>query len=125
MFFADHEKQIYSPPGSDLKFDPLALDRALTLASEGRLNDLLGQWCPGEGGDVSQGAPARSAVASAEAEAELVAVARKAFQLPAFPDCPDALALEHLCDFLWWMEKKGVRGETPPPSPSTSDSPAG
>lgn len=119
MFFQEHEKQIYSPQGSDHKFDPLALDRALVTASGGRLNVLLKQWQPlpdGEG-DVSADGKARDAVARAEAETELAAVARKVFSVPDFPDATDAHALELLCDFLWWMEGKGVRGETPPPSP--------
>lgn len=119
MFFADHEKRIYSPEGSDLKFDPLALDRSLTLATGGKLAELVAQWQPPEEGtgDVSKDAPARNAVASAEAEEVLVLAARKAFGLPAFPDVTDAVALEYLSDFLWWMEKKGERGETPLPSP--------
>lgn len=119
MFFHDHEKQIYSPEGSDQKFDPLALDRALTVASGGRLNDLLKQWQPvPEGqGDVSPDGIARDAVARAEAETELALIARKAFGVPEFPAATDAHALELLCDFLWWMEGKGGRGETPPPSP--------
>lgn len=119
MFFADHEKQIYSPEGSDLKFDPLAVERALIIASEGRINDLLKQWTPPEEGtgDVSPGAETRDALARALAEQELSVIARKAFSLPDFPASTDATALELLVDFLWWMEKKGVRGETPPPSP--------
>lgn len=123
MFFADHEKRIYSPEGSDLKFDPLALDRALTRASDGRLNDLLEAWQAGDlaRGDVSESKASRALVV-AEAEGELARVARSAFGLPDFPECCDATALEYLCDFLGWMEGKGSRGSAPPPSPSPSDS---
>lgn len=113
--FQDHEKQIYSPPGSDRKFDPLSLSRALVRATGGRLNALLVEWAAGADGlgDVSKGAAERDAVTSAAAEEQLVAAAREAFGLPAFPEVLDGTALEWLSDFLGWMEKKGVRGETP------------
>lgn len=126
MFFEDHEKQIYSPPESDQKFDPLALDRTLALLSQGRLAELVGQWQPAEDGegDVGKGAKARDALMRAEAEVELTRIARKAFGVPDFPAKLDAHALEMLCDFLRWMEKKGQRGETPQSSPSTSEVPA-
>lgn len=122
MFFEDHLKQIYSPKGSELKFDPLVLDRALVAESEGRLNDLLIQWRAGTDGlgDVSDGAKYDNAVMSADAEDELVRIARGAFGLPEFPDCLDATALEYLCDFLEWMEGKGTRGSAPLPSPLRS-----
>src|SRR5262249_43332767 len=114
MFFADHEKRIYSPEGCPRAFDPLALDRALTRASGGRRGDLLAAWQATDvsTGDVSEPAASRT-LAGAAAEEDLVRAARVAFDLPDFPACCDATALEYLCDYLEWMEKKGSRGETP------------
>lgn len=113
--FQPHEKTIYTPPGSDRKFDPLSLSRSLVAATGGRLNSLLVEWAAGVDGqgDVSKGAAERDAVTSAAAEGELARAARAAFGLPEFPECLDATALEYLEDFLGWMEKKGSRGETP------------
>ena len=109
MFFQDHEKQIYSPPGCDQKFDPLALDRALTKASGGRLNEWLQAWSPESEGDVSAEGKRKTSVEQADAEELLVEAARKAFGLPPFPESTSAQALEYLLDYLWWMEGKGVR----------------
>lgn len=126
MFFADHEKSIYSPPGSDLKFDPLALDRAITRESGGRLLELWVEWEAKPGDAFTSGVltAAEAALRSAAAEAELVGAARRAFGLPDWPDCPDATALEYLVDFREWMAKKGTRGETPPASPGASPGPS-
>lgn len=122
MFFEPHEKTIYSPEGSDKKFDPLAVERALTIATGGKLNDLLTQWrAASDGlGDISPEGKAQSRVAAAEAEGQLAAVARAAFGLPPFPDCTDADALEWLCDYLRWMEGKGSRGSPSPDSSTNS-----
>jgi hypothetical protein len=119
MFFADHEKTIYSPPGSDLQFDPLALDRAITAATQGKLVEWWVEWEARPGDAFTSGVltAAEAALMSAEAEAKIAAAARVAFGLPDFPACCDATALEYLLDFRGWMAKKGRRGETPPESP--------
>lgn len=125
MFFEDHEKKIYSPASRpDLQFDPLAVDRALTRHSGGRFSALLDDWRPVElgpdglplEGDISAQGLLDAAVGRAKAEEELVAIARKAFGLPDFPDCLDGAVLEILTDYLWWMEKKGQRDGSPPTS---------
>jgi hypothetical protein len=122
MIFAEHERAIYSPEGSDDRYDPLALARALTVASGGRLNAMLADWRGGfeDAGDVSPDGRAAALVASAEAEAHLAAVARLVFGVPDFPAATDAVALELLCDYLGWMEKKGERAATSRPSPAPS-----
>jgi hypothetical protein len=122
MFFQDHEKQIYSPAGSDLRFDPLDLDRRLVLHSRGNLPILWVLWKTQTGDVLIDGVAddASAALERAMAEEQIVRAARNAFQLPDFPDCTDAQALEYLCDFLEWMRKKGRRGETPPASPASS-----
>lgn len=121
MFFQAHEKAIYSPPESDRKYDPLAVERSLRLASNGSLSDLLADWRAGTDGrgDVSSD-PDRAkeiaradAVTSARAEEELVRVSRIAFGLPPFPESTDAVALEYLSDYLEWMAGKGTRGSSP------------
>jgi len=115
MFFPDHEKLIYAPPGFDTKLDPLAVDRALRIASNGTLAGLLSDWQSASDGlgDISQGSTSANDVLSARAEETLVRVAREAFGLPPFPDCTDGVALEVLCDYLEWMAGKGKRGESP------------
>jgi hypothetical protein len=128
MFFADHEKLVYAPAGSDLALDPLALDRRLTLATGGRLHDLWSDWKAREGDASVAGTnmtAAEAALTAARAEEQIAAAARLAFGLPAFPDGPpDAVVLEYLCDFQDWLKKKGRRGDPPPASPTTSPGPS-
>lgn len=121
MFFADHEKTIYSPPNCETKYDPLALDRALRIAAGGRLADIVADYNAGKDdrGDISAD-PERTReiasandVLSAQAEGELVRVVRVAFQLPPFPETTDAVALEYFHDYMEWMAGKGTRGESP------------
>lgn len=127
MFFKDHEKAVYAPPGhpaGDAKFDPLALDRALVRATGGKLADLLRQHAAGSDGlgDVSPEGQAANALMSADAEEQLVRAARAAFALPDFPACTDGAALDLLWHYLAYMEGKGSAGATPPASPAPSDS---
>lgn len=128
MFFEEHERKIYSPATKpDLKFDPLAVDRAITKAMNGftdSLELLLRSVQPvtRDSGDVSMEGQAAARVTRADAEEQLAAIARKAFGFSAFPDCTDAEALEVLYDYLEWMEKKGERGDTPPTSLPFTDS---
>ena len=115
MFFEPHLKLIYSPPNSDKQYDPLALDRAMTYHSGGKINDILKAWnASSDGlGDVGPGAREAKEVMTAQAEASLVEIARKMFGLPDFPECFDATALECLSDYLEWMEGKGRRAASP------------
>lgn len=131
MHFEAHEKAIYSPESRpDLKYDPLDLDRKLTIISGGTFGDLVDRYRPIEygpdgkplAGDISEDGVKKAKVDRAEAEAELVGVVRKAFVLPEFPECTDGQALEILHDYLWYMEKKGSREERTPISPPPSDS---
>lgn len=131
MFFEDHEKAIYVPATRpDLAFDPLAVDRALVIATNGKLSDLVAEAYPPlvddgqggkvEGGDISAEGQALSKLTKRAAEGPLADAARKAFGIAAFnpqdPNTTDGAVLEILLDYLWWMEKKGKRGETPPTS---------
>lgn len=136
MFFTDREKQIYTPPGSAQQYDPLAVNHQLTIASENRLNNLiidhnalhdvleLAEDDKKHGLTPQQDRIDEAAILTAKADLELAQVARKAFGLPAFPDCLDATALEYLFNFLDWMEKKSEMGVPPSPSPASSDSTA-
>ncbi len=119
-FYEPHEKTIYSPEGSDLRFDPLSLDRKLRVASGGRLNALVAEWKAGSdnSGDIGPGAAERADAMSAAAELKLAEVTRQAFGL--HPETLNGVALEYLIDFLGWMEGKGQRGVTPHQSPTGS-----
>lgn len=111
MFYADHEKMIYSPQSApELKYDPLALQRELIIHSGNKFDELWAQWAAvnDDSGDVSISKHTK-AVESNLAEKELVAIARCAFNLPPFPDCLDATVLEYLRDFEEWMRGKGQR----------------
>jgi hypothetical protein len=117
MQFEEHERAIYSPQiATERQYDPLAVDRKLVAASEGRIDQLLRAWQPvtKESGDISDEGQRTARLEYAAAEEQLALIARKAFDLPPFPECTDGIALEYLVDYLVWMEKKGQRGETPP-----------
>jgi len=125
MFFEDHQKMIYTPsPGclpdgrASQKFDPLAIDRALMVATGNALARLVEDWkaVDRDEGDISPQGRAATIERSCRAEETLANAARVAFALPAFPDCTDAVALELLCDYLEWLKKKGTRESTPPGS---------
>jgi len=109
MIYQEHEKTIYTPPGSSTAYDPLAIDRALTIKSSGTINSLLSDWCAGSDGkgDVSSGSVEANSLRVAQAEEVLVQISRAVFNLPPFPECLDATALEYLRHYLWWMEGKG------------------
>lgn len=129
--FEPHEKAIYSPESlPDLKYDPLDIDRKLTITTGGTFGELVDRYRPirylpdgkPETGDISPEGIKKAKVDRAEAETELVRVCRKVFGLPEFPDCTDGQALEILHDYLWWMEGKGSREGMTPSSPPPSDS---
>lgn len=118
MFFEDHLKKVYrSPVGTD--HDPLAVQRTLVDATGNRLNALLADWQAvhddGRGEIRTPETVDKFAVLSVQAEGKLVKAARVAFGVKPFPEQTDAEALECLCDFLEWCEKKGERGPPPPP----------
>lgn len=127
MFFEDHEKLIYSPEGSDKKFDPLALDRALRKVSNNQLGKLIDAWKAPDSdeGDISESGRLATVLSSDEAEESLASIARTVFDLPAFPDCTDAVALEYLCQYLDWCKKKGMKDTTPQGYSISEDYPRG
>ena len=109
MKYEPHEKLIYSPPGSTEKYDPLVLDRSIMIASGGKINEMMVAWY-GAGddlGDISEGGKPNKLIMSAQAEEQLAKVSRKVFNLPDFPACLDAIALEFIDHFLRYMEGKG------------------
>jgi hypothetical protein len=122
VFFTDREKQIYESPTGQ-KYDPLRVDRLLTIATKGRLNEWVtlrnvvhgGEYV----GDVSRDGRVQTLLAAAEAELGLADAARSAFGLPDFPAVTDAEALETLYHYLGWMEGKGETAGTPQSSPTT------
>lgn len=131
MYYAPHEKTIFSPKElPDRRYDPLALDRLLTIKSKGRFPELIERYRPIQygpdgkptTGDISKEGIKAAEIDRAEAETELVSVVRLAFELPEFPDCTDGQVLEILHEYLWWMEGKGSREGTMPSSPQSLDS---
>ncbi len=116
---------IYTPEGSTTKYDPLALDRLLRVATGNKLAKLVEQWksADSDEGDISEEGMLEKLAASCEAEERLAHAARVAFNMPDFPECTDGQALELLCDYLDWLKKKGQRGSTLP-GYSTSGEPS-
>lgn len=116
MFFEDHEKQIFTIEGSDKKFDPLGIDRALRKESGNQLGKLIETWkaADSDEGDISEEGQLKTVIASDEAEARLANIARSVFGLPQFPDCTDGTALEWLCQYLDWCKKKEMKDTTLP-----------
>lgn len=99
------EQEIYKCPICDRYYDPLAVRRAVVLASAGKYNEAVA----GRKGD--------DPVASAEAEALLVRAARAAFSLPAVDPATgagwtDSQALDALGAFTRWLKAKKGSGQT-------------
>lgn len=126
MFFTEKERSIYAAPNGR-QYDPVVVDRRLTVLTGNRLRDLvLLRNAPVEGvGDVSRQGQDEGAVEAARAELTLADAARGAFDLPQFPECTAGSALEILYHFLDWLEGKGVTAGTPPASPESSPEPFG
>jgi hypothetical protein len=119
VFFSDREKEIYESPLGG-RYDPLRVDRLLTVHSGNRLDEWIRVRNAATGpptGDISKEGKTATKVAAAEAELELAQAARLAFALPDFPECGDATALEVLYDYLGWMEGKDSAAGTPQSSP--------
>lgn len=121
MYFSEQERRVYQPPGSERQYDPLHVDRVLVVRSRNQLNALVAARNARyeRTGDVSPAGLEQTAVDGAAAELELVELARVAFELPSFPKCLDAEALEILYHFLGWMEGKDGRDGYSPPAPAT------
>lgn len=119
--FTEKEKLIYQALDGRL-FDPLRVDRLLTIHSGNRLRELVALRNPEtiESGDVSKAGRAKAEVEACRAELELAAVAREAFELAPFPDCTDAQALDLLYHFLEWLAGKDAPAGTPPSQPTTA-----
>jgi len=122
VFFTDREKEIYEAPSGGRKYDPLRVDRLLTIHTGNRLDEYVRLRNAGNGpptGDVSAAGKTQTAVEAAAAELELARAARLAFELPEFPEVTDATALELLYHFLGWMEGKDSAAGMPPSTPTT------
>jgi hypothetical protein len=120
MIFEEHEKRIFTALNGR-QYDPVALNRLITEVTLGQLSLAIDQWQaglpnPDGSGDIALKRGHKEELEAAKAEAFLVASARKVFELPDFPACLDATALEHLFDFLGWLEKKGQRASDSPAS---------
>lgn len=118
--FSEREKAIYTSPVGK-KYDPLRLDRLLVIQTNNRLGEFLKLVDPKtiNSGDVSKAGRAQAEVEACNAELELARASRAVFELPEFPDCTDAWALETLYHFLEWLEGKGETAGTPQSTPVT------
>lgn len=125
MFFTEREKMVYEAPGG-WNYDPVVIDRRLVIATHNRLREYLElRNAVVEGrGDVSKEGVNSLVVDAAQAELALAQAARKAFELPDFPECTDGQALELLYHFLGWLEGKDEKAGMPPGSPETSPEPS-
>lgn len=99
--FTPQEKSIYFCTVTNRSYDPLALKRQIAVESKGKFNEWVAAKTP-------------------EAEGLMVALGRKVFGLPAFPEALDADALSALAKFTGWLKGKGPRAQNLPTSaPST------
>ena len=101
MLYSEPEKLIYVSP-LETKYDPLAVQRKLIIASNGTINNYLSIWSDEKATELEK----------ANAEEFLVAVARKAFNLPSFDEdnsVTDDVVLNCLTSFLEWLEGNGKR----------------
>lgn len=123
MFFTEQEKAIYTSPLDGRKYDPLRVDRNLTIVTQNRLDEYVGYRNNADAttGDVSQAGRTQAAVLAAQAELELAKAARVVFELADFPDVTDARALEVLYNFLGYLEGKVETAGTPQSTPQTVD----
>lgn len=114
MFFSEADRLIYKCPVTEKSLDPLAVKRAVTIASKNRFNAL------------TQDYRSEDPLVRAVAEEALVGVARAAFGLKPIDGktgagTPDADALEALTAFTKWLTKKGPRAQsTQEPAPCTT-----
>lgn len=109
MLWTDDDKLIYSIPGTDLKYDPLRIERGLTVASQGKLGDW--QRLRNDGTDAE----------AAWADLQVADAGRKAFRFG--EDVTDAMVVKAVDDFLGWLAKKGTTAATSPTSPPCTDCP--
>jgi hypothetical protein len=111
MYFPDEYKVIYECPVTHQKYDPLVIDRNLTIYSE----DQIGEWIDARNarwlneGPINPEERKKIAKESAEAELKLVELAKKSFSLP--ENTLASVALEVLYHFLEWVEGKESRAE--------------
>lgn len=110
MFYSEAERKIYVSPSGD-RYDPLAVQRKLRIASRGQVNEALLQW---HGDDDLE---------AAVAEENLVGFARVAFQFASFEDDgpTDAEVLDTLVHFLAAIKNSASVDATPPTAPSTTE----
>ncbi len=109
MFFSEADRLIYKCPVTEKALDPLALKRAITVASKNRFNAIV------------QEARSTDELVRATAEGQLVAVGRAAFGLaPIDPKSGagvlDTVVLEAVTAFTRWLSKKGPTAQSGPDS---------
>lgn len=104
MFFPDKYKAIYTYRNNS--YDPLLIDRLLTIESKNKLKELivLRNGAVDNKGDISSEGRNQTLIDASTAEIELARISKKVFNLPQetlMADC-----LEALYNFLEWLEKK-------------------
>lgn len=105
--YTTSDRQIYSHPGSDRKYDPMELRRRLVIHTEGRLNEWVAEFNDGE-----------SEYVRALAEEKLVAAARKSFELKPAVEAhgvTDQTVLDYLAHYLEWLSTPSVTTSSPRP----------
>lgn len=95
--YSTSDKQIYTLPNTNLKFDPLEVRRKFTLQTQGKFSDLVDAYNEGE-----------TELVRVEAEEALVRVTRSVFGLKGITEkdgVGDATVLNYLAHYLEWLLK--------------------
>lgn len=116
MTFTDQERLVYLCPVTGRHFDPLAVKRALVVATRNRFN----QACADSA--------SKDPVVAADAESVIVAGGRAAFGLrPIDPQTGDgtvdADVIEAVRAFTRWLRGKGPTAQNSPTSAPCTDCP--
>ena len=114
--WTEAEKAIYTCPITQRKYDPLAVRRALVLASKNTFNAVVSR------------VRSQDAIEHETAMGELIAIGRKALDLPAVDvntgaGWLDSQVYDAILAFTGFLRKKGLRAQSTPSTAPCTDCP--
>jgi hypothetical protein len=124
--FSEEEKAIFvfQDGEKERRCDPLVMRRRLLRASTGQLSQLLQNAAEPRRSPDEPPEPPGAVLERLDAQEQLVAVLREAFELPE-PAFTEATVLRVWSEWTEWVKKKGrMRRNSPTSSPATESCPA-